>query len=197
MACNSANENSEQLISSDTSKSSVIKQGYIDRSEFILDTTVASSLNCDTTEQINKTLKLVTDFDKASIKFHLDTFTVIGKTNDNFQIIAVNDRTTEYVKFYGKRSGAMGESKFCFYILNGSQPKICSVILINTFNDNQKDSNVLETITDREIYCNNKLIAVLDDKLRKKNHNKNVLGVKEKAAFEFFKDYIGQIKIKK
>ena len=54
---------------------------------------------------------------------------------------------------------------------------------------------IRETKTTYEIYSNNKIIAVLNNQKRKQNLSAEALKAKELDTRQFFKDYIGQIKI--
>lgn len=115
-ACNSPDRNSEQLIVNDTDKIVQSRKDSAYTSIYILDTTVTSNFQGDTAEQISETLKLVADFDRVSLNFRQDTFSVYKRTTEGCEIIAVTDRSTEFVEFYGTLFGEMGKREFKFYI---------------------------------------------------------------------------------
>ncbi len=171
-----------------------------DSSGFALDTTVVSSFSGDTAEQINKTLQLIADFDKASVNFRTDTFSVYDKTTEGCEIIVAHYSTTEYIKFYGTLFGEMGKSEFSFYTLNGRHPKLSCAVFTDISYDKpiyQTNMKVRETKTTYEIYCDNKLIAILDEQKMKQNRSKKELKEKETDTHQFFQEYIRQIKIVK
>jgi len=199
-ACNSADKNTGQLASKDTTKVSLTTVFNVDSSRFVLDTTIVANFGGDTTEQINKTIKLITDFDKTAVNFRTDTFSVYEKTTEGCEIIVAHNRTTDYLKFYGTLYGEMGKSEFSFYTLNGRHPKISCAVFRDISYDKpmyEKDMKVRESKTSYEIYCDNKLIAILDEQKKRQHYSTAELKEKENDTRQFFKEYIGQIKIVK
>ncbi len=199
-SCYSPDKNPEQATVNDTGKSVQTRNDKADNTMYILDTTVTSNFQGDTAQQISKTLKLVVDFDKASINFRKDTFNVYEKTTEGCEIIAVNDRTTEFVEFYGTLFGEMGKSEFKFYMLNGRNLKLACAVFTDISYDKpiyEKDMQIRETKTNYQIFTDNKLIVVLDDKKQKQKLSFEKLKAIENDTRQFFKDYIGQIKIVK
>jgi hypothetical protein len=171
-----------------------------DSSMYVLDTTVTSNFQGDTTEQISKVFKLVEDFDKASLNFRKDTFSVYEKTTEGCEIVVVNDRSTELVEFYGTLYGEMGKNEFKFYMLKGRNPKLSCAVFTDISYDKpmyQKDMHIRESKTNYQIYSDNKLIVVLDEQKRKPNISAEKLKAIENDTRQFFKDYVGQIKIGK
>ncbi len=199
-ACNSVDKNARQIASNDSSIVLLPMTSNADSSRFALDTTVVSSFSGDTAEQINKTLQLIAAFDKASVNFRTDTFSVYEKTTEGCEIIVAHNRTTDYLKFYGTIFGEMGKNEFSFYTLNGRHPKLTCAVFTDISYDKpiyQTDMKVRETKTTYEIYCDNKLIAILDEQKKKQNRSIKELKEKETDTHQFFQEYIGQIKIVK
>ena len=199
-ACNSSDRNFAQATVNDTDNVVRKRPDNADNSMYVLDTTVTSNFQGDTTQQISKTLKLVTDFDKAAINFRKDTFSVYEKTTEGCEIIVVSDRTTEFVEFYGTLFGEMGKSEFKFYMLNGRNPKLACAVFTDISYDKpmyEKDMQIRETKTNYQIFTDNKLIAVLDEKKQKQNLSAEEMKASQSDTRQFFKDYIGQIKIVK
>jgi hypothetical protein len=199
-ACNSPEINHGQATIKDTVNVDQAKPDSLNYSMFVLDTTVTSNFQGDTLQQIDKTLKLVADFDKASTRYNRDTFAVYEKTTEGCEIIAVNDRSSEFVEFYGTLFGEMGKTEFKFYMLVGRNPKLACAIFTDISCDKpmyEKDMQIRETKTNFQIFTDNKLIAVLDEQKQKENSDAKKLKAMEDETRLFFRDYIGQIKIVK
>src|SRR6266404_7571414 len=91
-SCNSPVKSPAKFTVNDTTNVSQINP---DSSKNLLNSIVTSNFQGDTIQQIDKTLQLVADFDKSSLNFRKDTFTVYEKTTEGCEIIVVNDRTTD------------------------------------------------------------------------------------------------------
>ncbi len=171
-----------------------------DNSGLMLDTTVITGFNGDTATQINKTFQLIADFNKASVSFPSDTFTVYDKTTEGCEIIVAHNSTTDYLKFYGTLYGEMGQKAFSFYVSNGQYPKFFCVSYTDIVYNRpiyEVGSEAKEIKTSYEIYCDNKLIAILDEQKKKQMHSTAELKQIENQTRDFFKDYIRQIKLVK
>lgn len=199
-ACNSADKSAKQLAGKDTVEISPARAFNAESSSFVLDTTIVSGFSGDTLDQIYKTIKLITEFDKASQDFRTDTFPVYENTTEGCDIIVAYNRATDYLKFYGTLYGEMGKNEFAFYTLNGRHPKLACAVFRNVFYDKpmyEKSMKVTESKITYEIYCDNKLVAILDEQKMKQNRSTKELKEKETETRKFFKEYIGQIKFVK
>lgn len=199
-ACNSTDRNAGKLTVRDTNQMAAQEQVMNDSSVLFLDTTVTSYFSGDTSEQIIRTLKIVSEFDQASLNFRKDTFLVYDKTTEGCEIIVVHNKTTKFIEFYGTLYGEMGEIEFKFYMLNGQYPKFSCVVFTQLFYDKplyEKDMQIKETKTTYQIFSDNKLIALLDGQMKKQNLPSKELREIENDTRQFFKDYVGQIKIVK
>ncbi len=198
IACNSTDSNTKSLSVNDTIQAARPAKITTDSSVYILDTAVTSNFSGDTVNQISKTLKLISDFDKASVHFPRDSFLVYEKTTEGCEIIAVNNKPVGYIELYGTLFGEMGKSEFQYYLLNGSKLKLsCVIFTYFTYNKPmyQKDMQIKRREMTYQIYSENKLIAVLDGNKKKQNISSAKFKVIENDTRQFFEDYIGQIKI--
>lgn len=198
VACNTVDKTAEQK--SGINKSKDLPVSGMSAPSSVFDTTVVTGFNGDTTAQINKTLKLIADFDKASAHFPSDTFNVHDKTTEGCEIIVIRNNTTGYLKFYGTLYGEMGKKSFSYYVLNSRHPRLSFVSYTDIVYDKpiyMDDMKVKGDKTSYEIYCDNKLIAVLNEQKIKQTYSVAELVKKERSTQSFFNDYIGQTKIVK
>ena len=94
----------------------------------------------------------------------------------------------------------MGKTEFSYYVLDSSTPKLSFVSYTDAVYDKPiyKDyMKVRASETSYEIYCDNKLIAVLNEQKIKQPYSFAELAKKERNTQSFFDDYIGQTKIMK
>ena len=94
----------------------------------------------------------------------------------------------------------MGKSDFQYYLLNGRVLKLSCVIFTDFTYDKPmylKDMHIKGREKTYQIYIDNKLIAVLNGHKKKQNLSSAKLKNSENDTRQFFKDYIGQIKVVK
>jgi len=165
---------------------------------YVLDTTISLKFQGDTNQRINETIKMLKAFDKQSKNLKKDTFTVYEKTTEGCEIICIYDKSVNFMRFDGTLNSEMGQREFKYYLIREPTLKAYLVWFKDVFYDKpmyQKDMRIRETISTYLIIADNKLIGVLDEKLIRKKVSQSKMKELETDARNFFKDYIGQIKL--
>ena len=195
-SCHSSDRDSAPLVFTDTNKASktIHSKSFDDttkKSKFILDATINSIFQVDTIEEANKVLKLVSAFDRTSIKLKKDTFIVYEKTTEGCEIVVDSNKTMGLTKIYGTLFGEMDKSEFKFYLLNRNYLRLICAVFSDISYDKpmyEKDMHIMKTITTYEIYSKNQLISVLNRQKQKQHLTLEQLKIKKKDTEDFFNE---------
>ena len=161
---------------------------------------LTSLFNQDTIAQINNTLSLIKAFDSISVGFKRDSFEIEEKTTEGGQLVAIRSPLTEFIRIDGELFGEMGKLDFSFYMINKDTPLLACAIYKAIEYDKplyEKDMKAGAPVITYEIYCGNRLVAVLNNQRKKQSISPNLLGEKDRDTKQFVKDYIRQAAILK
>ena len=157
-----------------------------------------SSFSGDTSFYIKKTLTFIDAFDSLSVTYDRDSADIEEKTTEGGELFVTQSASTRFVRAEGELFGEMGKLRFKFYLYNAKQPLISCVVYEHVEFDkpmNQPDMKMLPSVITYEIYCSNKLIAVLNKKREKQAIAPAELNTKEQETKQFIKNYIDPAKL--
>ena len=154
----------------------------------------------DTNNLINKTLALMAAFDSVSVNFKRDSFELIENAPESGELVAIHSPSTQLKRIDGEVFGEIGKLEFSFYMINKDSPQLSSVIFKHTEHDKpmyEKDMKVGPPIITYEIYCDNRLVAVLDKQRKKKAIAENLMDEKVRDTKQAVLDYLRTVHILK